>query len=185
MRDRQRLFVLEYLNDWNATQAAIRAGYSKKTARQIGSENLSKPVIQAAIQAEIAERAMGPSEVLQRLGDMARGDIGELMEIRATGFELDLMAAKDANKTKLIKRVKQRVTTYNGKGPNDMDREVIETEVELYDAQAALVQLGRHHGLFTDTLKLEGSLNVTNLQQVLDTAYGSDNAGSGDNDQGE
>ena len=46
---KQRRFVDEYLIDLNATQAAIRAGYKKNTARQIGSENLSKPAIAKAI----------------------------------------------------------------------------------------------------------------------------------------
>lgn len=46
---KQTRFVEEYLIDLNATQAAIRAGYSKNTARQMGAENLSKPVIQEAI----------------------------------------------------------------------------------------------------------------------------------------
>ncbi|WP_440863077.1 terminase small subunit [Symbiopectobacterium purcellii] len=43
LTDKQELFAREYLKDLNATQAAIRAGYSEKTARKIGSENLSKP----------------------------------------------------------------------------------------------------------------------------------------------
>ena len=47
---KQAAFVHEYLVDLNATQAAIRAGYSKKTANRIATENLSKPVIQEAIQ---------------------------------------------------------------------------------------------------------------------------------------
>ena len=47
---RQQRFVEEYLVDLNATQAAIRAGYSPKTARQQGHENLTKPYIEAAIQ---------------------------------------------------------------------------------------------------------------------------------------
>ena len=49
LTDKQQRFVDEYLIDLNATQAAIRAGYSEKTAQQMGSENLSKPVIQEAI----------------------------------------------------------------------------------------------------------------------------------------
>jgi phage terminase small subunit len=49
---KQERFVAEYLIDLNATQAAIRAGYSSKTAKVIGSENLSKPAIQAAISDE-------------------------------------------------------------------------------------------------------------------------------------
>lgn len=56
---KQQAFVREYLIDLNATQAAIRAGYSKKTAGNIGSENLEKPEIRAAIaekQAEIGKQ---------------------------------------------------------------------------------------------------------------------------------
>lgn len=49
LTDKQELFCKEYLIDLNATQAAIRAGYSKKTAQEIGSENLSKPMIQERI----------------------------------------------------------------------------------------------------------------------------------------
>ena len=54
---KQRLFVYEYLIDLNATQAAIRAGYSKKTAGQIGDENLRKPQIATAIQESMSQRA--------------------------------------------------------------------------------------------------------------------------------
>ena len=54
---KQSRFVEEYLVDMNATQAAIRAGYSKKTARQIGDENLSKPVIQKALTEAIQVRS--------------------------------------------------------------------------------------------------------------------------------
>ena len=47
---KMELFCQEYIVDLNATQAAIRAGYSEKTAQRIGSENLSKPLIQQRIQ---------------------------------------------------------------------------------------------------------------------------------------
>lgn len=54
---KQQCFVNEYLIDLNGTQAAIRAGYSVKTANEIAAENLSKPSIKAAIGAALAERA--------------------------------------------------------------------------------------------------------------------------------
>ena len=54
---KQKAFVAEYLIDLNATQAAIRAGYSEKTARFIGAENLTKPNIAAAVAAAQAERS--------------------------------------------------------------------------------------------------------------------------------
>lgn len=60
MTPKQQRFIAEYLIDLNATKAAERAGYSKRTARQMGAENLSKPVIAAAIEknrVKVAERA--------------------------------------------------------------------------------------------------------------------------------
>lgn len=57
MTPKQQRFVEEYLIDLNATQAAIRAGYSRKTARQIGDENLSKPDIAAAIADRLKARS--------------------------------------------------------------------------------------------------------------------------------
>lgn len=54
---KQERFVSEYLIDMNATQAAIRAKYSKKTAQRIGSENLSKPLIQEALRGAMDARA--------------------------------------------------------------------------------------------------------------------------------
>ena len=50
---KQELFVKEYLVDFNATQAAIRAGYSEDSARQIGADNMSKAYIKEAIQKEV------------------------------------------------------------------------------------------------------------------------------------
>ncbi len=54
---KQQTFVNEYLIDLNATQAAVRAGYSEKTAQQTGSENLLKPVIKNAIQEAMDKRS--------------------------------------------------------------------------------------------------------------------------------
>lgn len=57
LTEKQKMFVLEYLVDLNATQAAIRAGYSEKTARFIAAENLSKPNIQAALKEAQQQRS--------------------------------------------------------------------------------------------------------------------------------
>lgn len=80
---KQEAFVREYLVDLNATQAAIRAGYSKKTARAVGSENLTKPDIAEAVakaQAKCAEKC-----------DLSA--LWVLQEAKAT-----YVAARDANK---------------------------------------------------------------------------------------
>lgn len=57
LTDKQQMFVKEYLIDLNATQAALRAGYSEKTAYSIGHENLKKPEIAAAITKAFSARA--------------------------------------------------------------------------------------------------------------------------------
>lgn len=84
---KQAAFVREYLIDRNATQAAIRAGYSEATARQMGAENLSKPDIaaeiakreqKAAIKAEITE-----AEVIQGLKDIAKDGTNESARVTA------------------------------------------------------------------------------------------------------
>ena len=79
---KQRVFVDEYLIDLNATAAARRAGYSKKTAQVIGAENLSKPLIAAVIakaQAERAERLKIDADwVLKRLVAEAEADLADL-----------------------------------------------------------------------------------------------------------
>jgi phage terminase small subunit len=72
---KQKLFAQEYLVDLNATQAAIRAGYSKKTARQTGTENLSKPVIAERIQELMNERA----ERVKYTSDQALRDLAGII----------------------------------------------------------------------------------------------------------
>lgn len=74
---KQQRFCDEYLVDLNATQAAIRAGYSEKTARSIGNENLQKPDIREYIDARMAEKEKeliaDQDEVLKYLTNVLRG----------------------------------------------------------------------------------------------------------------
>ena len=76
MTDKQTVFVQEYLKDMNATQAAIRAGYSQRTAYSIGQENLNKPEIKQAIDTAMNERAkrttLTADYVLQNLQEIAK-----------------------------------------------------------------------------------------------------------------
>lgn len=73
LTERQRRFIAEYLIDLNATQAAIRAGYSERTARSVGSENLTKPDIAAAI-AKASRRVAEKAEwtAVERLAALKR-----------------------------------------------------------------------------------------------------------------
>jgi phage terminase small subunit len=105
LTDKQRLFVQEYLIDLNATQAAIRAGYSKKTASRIGPELLGKTCIREALQKrrqkteykleirkedilkgllKIAARSMEGVEVDEESGEKRRFPYDPQMYIKAT-----------------------------------------------------------------------------------------------------
>jgi len=83
LTQKQRLFVDEYLIDLNATQAAIRAGYSKRTAGQIGDENLKKPQIAQAIKAAMESRTklaeIDADYVLRRLVEIDQMDVADIL----------------------------------------------------------------------------------------------------------
>ena len=148
LTDKQRVFIEEYLRCWNATEAARRAGYSAKTARQIGEENLSKPDIADAIKQRIAEKAMSADEVLLRLAMQARGEQDAFAESDGRGgIFINLQKLYDAGLGHLVKSI-----TRDGK-TNRI------TKVEFYDAQAALLHLGKHHKLFTEKVEMAGKLD--------------------------
>lgn len=81
LTQKQQRFVDEYIISGNATQAAIKAGYSKKTARFVGAENLTKPNIKAELDKRNAEiksqKTMDMQEVMERLAAIARGETVE------------------------------------------------------------------------------------------------------------
>lgn len=81
---KQRLFCLEYLVDLNATQAAMRAGYSAETAGSIGHENLTKPEVRAFLDAALAKREkaleISSAKVLAELARVALADVGEAFD---------------------------------------------------------------------------------------------------------
>ena len=87
---KQQKFVEEYLIDLNATQAALRAGYSKKTAQQTGSENLLKPVIAKALQELQNNRSdrtkIDADYVLMRHREIDQLDVLEILKDDMTGF---------------------------------------------------------------------------------------------------
>lgn len=88
---KQDLFCKEYLKDLNATQAALRAGYSENTSRQIGTENLAKPAVAAKIAKLMSERVesvdIDSSYVLRRLKEIDQLDILDIMNDELDGFK--------------------------------------------------------------------------------------------------
>lgn len=151
---KQRAFIDEYLRDFNLTQAAIRAGYSEKTAYSIGSRLLKNVEIFGEVERRLEERRATANESLDLLTQHQRGDIGDFLDVSGMGFALDLQKAKAEGKTRLIKKLKQKTTIFSGKSEED-DREVHELEIELYDAQAAADKLLKVFGKYIDKTRAE------------------------------
>jgi phage terminase small subunit len=82
LNDKQLRFCEEYLVDFNATQAAIRAGYSVKTAYAIGYENLKKPAIRKFIDQKLEDLSLGKSETIKLLSDIAQSSLNDYFTIK-------------------------------------------------------------------------------------------------------
>lgn len=136
-------FVDHYLETWNAAEAARRAGYSDKTARSIGHENLTKPDIAAEIQRRVDERTLTANEVLVRLGEQARAEYSAYLMPEGM---VDFARLIADGKGHLVKGIKE---TAQGR------------VIEFHDAQTALVTIGKHHKLWTDQVQHSGSLDTT------------------------
>ena len=151
---KQALFCKEYLIDLNATQAAIRAGYSKDTAKQIGSENLSKPVIADRIQTGMDARAIAcgiSSEmVLAELYKLASYNIKDFINEDTDG--LRAISSLDRDHAAAI----TEITTRSIAGKDKDGDTVIETKVRMADKGQNLERLGKHLKLFTDRTEMSG-----------------------------
>lgn len=153
---KQQRFVEEYLIDLNATQAAIRSGYSVKTAGVIGSENLIKPNISEAISKARAERSkrtgVTADRVVEELAKLAFVNISDVVDIK-TGKVLDYV---DRNDLACVQSVKLKETEFG-----------TEQEVKLYDKKSALELLGKHLGIFTDKIDLNANVNTEKFDDVI------------------
>lgn len=148
---KHRKFCEEYLRLWNATDA-YQAAYpksSRDSARRDGSRLLTNADILEEIQRRVEEITLSANEVLARLAEHAKIDYKDFLSVAANGdVALDMVKAE--GKTHLIRRVSQRHTIRTTK---DSQTDETVMSLELHDAQAALVQIGKYHKLFTDKVE--------------------------------
>lgn len=151
LNDKQARFVAEYGVDQNGTQAAIRAGYSPKTARSIAHENLTKPDIREAIAEAEAERFqrldITADRVLEEMARLAFSDMGVFLRFDADGAAYLDLSALPPGATRLIRKITQEVV-FGGEGEGEEGRRVLKTRIELHDKRPALEKLGQHLGLW-------------------------------------
>lgn len=140
MTAKQQRFCDEYLIDLNATQAAIRAGYSEKTAKQIGQENLTKPDLKEYIEARMAEKESqliaDQDEVLKYLTSVLRGESkSSIVVVESIG---DYMTeAREMQKA-----------------PDEKER------------LKAAELLGKRYGLYTDKVDVDGNVGVVIVDDI-------------------
>ena len=130
MTPRQRKFCDEYLISGNATDAAIKAGYSPKTAKQTGSENLAKPDLKAYIETELnkihSAKIADAEEVMKYLTSVMRGEHTEqVLKLAGDGFQT-----------------------------------ITDIDVSAKDRLKAAELVGKRYGLFTEKVGLEGAVPV-------------------------
>lgn len=153
LRGKQQRFVDEYLIDRNATQAAIRAGYSAKTATVIGAENLTKPNIKKAIEigeAELAERTkITQDKVMKELEKIGFSNMLDYITITNGGDPVTDFSALTRDQAAAISEI---VVEEYTEGRGDYARNVKRTKFKLSDKRSALVDMGKHLGMFKDHL---------------------------------
>lgn len=136
MTAKQKRFCQEYLIDLNATQAAIRAGYSEKTAKDIGCENLAKPNIKKYIDEQLkqikTEKIADAQEVLEYLTSVMRGE------------------------------QKEQVALLTGEGV----QKLVQKDISAKDRLKAAELIGKRYGLFTEKLELQGETTIQIVDDI-------------------
>jgi phage terminase small subunit len=172
---KQQRFVEEYLVDFNATQAAVRAKYSAKSAGKIGPELLGKTRIAEAIreeQAKLAQRsAVSAEAVIGELAKLGFANMANYVRIGGNGDPFVDLSKMTRDQAAAI----QEVTVedfVDGRGEDA--REVRRVKFKLADKRAALVDLGRHLGIFKDKVEVTGKdggpIEVTDARERLASA---------------
>ena len=153
MTEKQKRFCDEYLTDLNATQAAVRAGYSKKTAYSIGEENLRKPEIKEYIEKRMTEKESqliaNQDEVMRYLTAVMRREKMESVVVTLNTEKTSYVP--DENGTMRKQTVKQEIP------------QIIEIPAQLRDANKAAELLGKAYGIYTDKVDVDADmdLNIT------------------------
>ena len=134
LTEKQKRFADYYIETGNITEAAVKAGYSKKTARVIGQENLLKPAIKGYIDEKLEamqdERTASAKEVLEFLTKSMRGEI------------------------------KEEVVVVEGTGDGTSEARMIKKQIGLRDRIKSAELLGKRYRLFTDKVEVDGVVPV-------------------------
>lgn len=161
---KQSCFVREYLIDLNATQAAIRAGYSAKTANEQGARMLAKVSIREAVADQMKARSnrtdITADKVLTELAKIGFADIRKVVKwgegIPVTNPESG--EVEISNGVALISSID--IDDYTAASISEVSMTAQGIKVKMHDKRSALVDIGRHLGMFTDKIEVTGKEGV-------------------------
>jgi phage terminase small subunit len=182
---KQEQFCREYLIDLNATQAALRAGYSAKTAYSQGQRLLKDVEVQACVQKLKDARAertdITADKVLKELALIGFSNMADYAKWGGEGacfYDSDELTKEQSA---AVAEVSSKKTTYRGK--DDDEKETVEIKLKLHDKKGALVDIGRHLGMFKDKVEHSGKVEhdfggakdelAARLQRFVEAATGS------------
>ena len=162
LTEKQEKFIKEYLKSNNASQSAIKAGYSKKTAGETGSRLLKQPHIIQALQSkreEIARKVdkyeITPEKVLREFAKVGFADMGQFASWGESGVKLRDSAELDEDLTSVVGEITETRTHFGEDG------EKVTTRIKLADKLKALENLGKHLGLFKEQLSMVGHFQLS------------------------
>ncbi len=164
LTNKQKLFCKEYMVDLNATQSAIRAGYSKKTANEQAGRLLVNVSVQAEIQKLMDKRSarldLKADDILNEIKTIAFSDIKDYLSFDENG--VIFKDSEEIENSKVISEISSQktITRSGGSGDNKDETERVNFKLKLHDKLKALELAGRHLKLFTDRVELSGAVKT-------------------------
>ncbi len=158
-------FVEEYCRDFSTSRAAMRVGIPEEVADFEGEMALNDPWIREAIISRLDTLAMSAEEAMARMSDFARASFEHFIRLTEDGgFVIDLSTPRALSKIHMIKKIKQKKTTYHG--PDDNARVDITTEIELHDAKDAVKTVLSVHGKLIEKRTVDVTSGGEKIEQV-------------------
>jgi phage terminase small subunit len=162
--DRRKLFVKEYLVDLNATQAAIRAGYSEKTAKQQAKNLMNMDAIQDAIQKEMHKREqrtdITADKVLNELAKLGFSEVTDFLQVTTERILVDRVPETDEPISEIRQLVLLKDTDQIPPEKLAAISEIKQAKdgsisFKLHDKKGALDSIGKHLGMFVDKAQIK------------------------------
>ncbi|QXN70888.1 putative terminase small subunit [Bacillus phage vB_BspP_Dartukuta] len=156
---KQAAFVREYLIDLNGTQAAIRAGYSERTANEQAARLLANVSVSKAVADAQAERADRLEITADRvLAELAKIGFADMRDVASWGETVVDEDGKPIHGVKLVSS--DKLTDSAAAAISEIAETPAGLRIKLHDKRAALVDMGKHLGMFTEKIEHSGAIQV-------------------------